>query len=242
MAKKEKVKVGDKFGSLEVLEKAEDIWSKVKIKDSEGNIRYERGSTHYPAWKCKCNCGEIISVKQSYLLKKDSPYIPSCDKCPKIENPNYIPMGMTEKEKKDWDSLYKYVRKNIMGYDERQSLPSYVVARLKGLCTGNYMVNNNIKKNANYSFETILNTFKFCSPNISKALKTNNFRDENHKVNYVLKIIENNLNDVYVRERNAKKAREIAIEDTSNINLEIYNHEGAKYKPKKKTNKFSHLK
>ena len=114
---------------------------------------------------------------------------------------------MTEKEKQDWESLYMYVKSNIMGYDENQALSSAMVLRLKGLLTNKFMENGNIKDGANYSYEVILNTFKFCSPDIQKALRTNNFKDEMHRFNFVLKIVERNINTVYMRMKNAEKAK-----------------------------------
>ncbi len=145
---------------------------------------------------------------------------------------------LTEKEKQDWDNLYQYVRKNIMGYDDNQSLSSAMVLRLKGLLTNKFMENNNIESTANYSYETILNTFKFCSPDIYKVLRTNNFKDEMHKFNYVLKIVEKNINDIYIRMRNVEKAKE----EAKNTTVEVSSHTGAEFKPKeKKTDKFSNL-
>ena len=70
---------------------------------------------------------------------------------------------MTEEEKMVWDELYTYVRKNIMGYDDNQALSSTMVLRLKGLLTNKFMENNNIQSTANYSYDTILNTFKYSS-------------------------------------------------------------------------------
>ena len=145
---------------------------------------------------------------------------------------------MTEKEKQDWDNLYQYVKKNIMGYDENQALSNAMVLRLKGLLTNKFMENNNIESTANYSYETILNTFKFCSPTIQNVLRTNTFKDEMHKFNYVLKIVEKNINDVYVRMRNVQKAKE----EAKNVSVEVPVHVGAEYKPKeKKKDKFSDL-
>ena len=103
---------------------------------------------------------------------------------------------MTEKEKQDWESLYYYVKNNIMGYDENQALSNTMVLRIKGLLTNKFIENRNIESTANYSYEVILNTFKFCSPEISKALQTNRFVDEQHKFNYILKIVEKNINTV----------------------------------------------
>lgn len=117
---------------------------------------------------------------------------------------------LTEKEKDDWDKLYKYVRTNVMGYDENQALSKDMVLRLKGLLVNKYMENNSIKDTANYSYEIILLTFKFCIMDIRNGLMSNTFRNEMHKFNYVLRIVEKNINTVYVRLKNAEKAKEDA--------------------------------
>ena len=145
---------------------------------------------------------------------------------------------MTEEEKLAWDELYTYVRKNIMGYDDNQALSSTMVLRLKGLLTNKFMENNNIQSTANYSYETILNAFKYSYLDIQKALRTNNWTDEMHKFNYILKIAEKNINTVYVRMKNAEKARE----EAKNTTIEAPIHNGAEFKPKeKKKDKFTDL-
>lgn len=144
---------------------------------------------------------------------------------------------MTEKEKQDWDSLYLYV-KDIMGYDENQALSSTMVLRLKGLLTNKFIENNNTESTANYSYETILNTFKFCSSNIQKALRTNNFKDEMHRFNYILKIVEKDINTVYMKMRNIEKAKE----EAKNTAIEIPTYIGAEFQPReKKKDKFTDL-
>lgn len=144
---------------------------------------------------------------------------------------------MTEKEKQDWESLYYYVKK-IMGYDENQALSNAMVLRLKGLLTNKFMENNKIEASANYSYETILNAFKYSSLDINRALRTNNFKDESHKFNYILKIVEKNINTVYVRMRNAEKAKE----EAKNTTIEVPTHTGAEFKPREnKKDKFTNL-
>ena len=144
---------------------------------------------------------------------------------------------MTEKEKRDWENLYYYV-KNVMGYDENQALSNAMVLRLKGLLTNKFMENKNIESTANYSYETILNNFKFCSPDIQRALRINNFKDEMHRFNYILKIVEKNINTVYMKMRNVEKAKE----EAKNITVDIPVHVGAEFKPReKKQDKFSDL-
>lgn len=145
---------------------------------------------------------------------------------------------MTEEEKIAWDELYTYVRKNIMGYDDNQALSSAMVLRLKGLLTNKFMENNNIKSTANYSYETILNTFKYSSLDIQRALRTNNFKDEQHKFNYLLKIVERNINTVYMKMKNVEKAKE----EAKNTTIEAPTHTGAEFKPREnKKDKFTDL-
>ena len=145
---------------------------------------------------------------------------------------------MTEKEKQDWESLYMYVKTNIMGYDKNQALSNTMVLRLKGLLTNKFIENGNIASTANYSYETILNTFKFCSPDIQRALRTNRFENEQHKFLYVTKIVENNINNVYMRMKNAERAKE----EAKNTTIEAPTHTGAEFKPKEnKKDKFTDL-
>lgn len=145
---------------------------------------------------------------------------------------------MTEKEKQDWESLYYYV-KNLMGYDENQSLSNAMVLRLKGLLTNKFMENKNINSTANYSYETILNAFKFCYPDIQRVLGTMSFVDEMYKFNVVLKIVERNINTVYIRMKNAKKAKE-EIESTDMSHATEYVNT-FKSKEKKKNNRLDEL-
>ena len=144
---------------------------------------------------------------------------------------------MTEQEKLDWDELYCYVKK-LLNYDENQALSNAMVLRLKGLLTNKFMENNNIESTANYSYKTILNTFKFCSQDIYKVLRTNRFNDEMHRFNYILKIVEKNINNVYMRMKNAEKAKE----EAKNTVIEVPTHTGAEFKPReKKKDKFANL-
>ena len=142
--------------------------------------------------------------------------------------------SMSAKDKQEWEELYYYV-KRLMGYDENQALSSAMVLRLKGLLTNKFMENNNIKSTANYSYKTILNTFKFCSQDIQKALRSNRFNDEMHKFNFILKIVERNINNVYVRMKNIQKAKE----EAKNMEIDTA-YTGAEYqrKTKETNNKF----
>lgn len=138
---------------------------------------------------------------------------------------------MSKQEKEDWDCLYDYVRYNVMGYDENMSLPRNWVLRLKGMAVGKHMANNYQKDMAKYPFSVILNAFKYSMPEIQRALSNVSFADSNHRFNYIMRIVDSNLNTVYMRMKNVEKAkreaeREVTVADT---------HQAVEYKPSKKT-------
>ena len=137
---------------------------------------------------------------------------------------------MSKEESQEWEELYYYVKNNIMGYDENQALSKNMVLRLKGLLTGKFIENKNIEDNSNYSYKTILTTFKYCYSDIQKVLRTNNFKDEMHRFNYILKIVEKNINTVYMKMKNIQKTKE----EAKNTTIDTANHIGAEYQRKTK--------
>jgi len=135
---------------------------------------------------------------------------------------------MTSIEKEQWDKLYQYVKKEILFYDDSQSIPSGLVLRLKGLTKGKYIENRNIKDNADYSYEIVLYTFQICRPSIMSALSNKVFESESNKFNYICKIVENNINDVYLRVQKIQKSDE----NIENLDMSILSHNGGKYQKK----------
>ncbi len=134
-------------------------------------------------------------------------------------------------ELKDWDSLYQYVKKEIMKYGDDMKLPKYMVLRLKGLNKGQFIANKSQKTYANYSFNIILLTFKACKQDILKYTSQNIFKDEKHRFNYIMTIIENNINEIVLRLDN-KKNQEEKIENLKIDNIQ--DNKSAKYTKKTK--------
>lgn len=135
---------------------------------------------------------------------------------------------MTSIEKAEWDELYQYVKKEILFYDDSQAMPSNFVLRLRGLTKGKYIDNKNIEDKADYSFKIILYTFQICKPSIMQALSTKTFQNEMNKFNYICKIVENSINDVYLRLDKVKKSEE-AI---NSIDTNVLSHQSGKYQKK----------
>lgn len=111
---------------------------------------------------------------------------------------------MTDKEKQEFDKLYQYAKK-ILGYSDDMALPKFMVMRLKGLSEGKFYANHKTKSMANYDYNTIYLTFIYCKDKIQRALQTKNFTSEQNKINYIMAIVENNINDIVIRLKNAKK-------------------------------------
>lgn len=229
--KEPKVKVGDRFGKLVALEQIEIPVMK-KVKGEDGIPRKIPTGRMNKGWLCQCDCGEKAKVIETTLLNVTSA-LRSCGKCPPEKNVNFVPKRMSSEDIDDWNELYEYVRTNIMRYDKGQSLDNRMVARLKGLMYGKFMVNYKTADNADYSYKTILNTFKFCSKDINKALAYKSFDDEWQKFIYIAKIVENNINTVYVKTQNIEKSKE----KTQNITMDALSYTGATYQNKTKESK-----
>ena len=110
--------------------------------------------------------------------------------------------------------------------------PKYLALRLQGLKKGQHIANNNIDDQAHYDDYTILCTFKICKTKIIDYLHKNatKIKNEQHKINLIMKIIEPEINDVYLRLRNAKRM-------SKHINEKSFDNqanEGAEYKKKTK--------
>ena len=143
---------------------------------------------------------------------------------------------MTEEEKEQWDELYSYV-KGLMGYDDKTSLSRTEVLKLKGLTRGQFIANNNQQELAEYSFYEILVTFKICKFDIIRGFRSNSFKSNGHKFNYMIKIVEGSLSTVRERLRSKQRQEERIAFIEVNTGEEI-----AEYKKKSKEVKNKRLK
>ena len=135
---------------------------------------------------------------------------------------------MTEEEKRDWNELCEYFKKEILGYGDDMKFPKFLALRLKGLQTGNFIVNKNNKLQGSYTFQEILLTCKYSKLDIMIGFRSNSFADEKHKINYAMSIIESNLNTIKER----LKQRQQAEQKMESVEVNMI--EGATYKRKTK--------
>lgn len=138
---------------------------------------------------------------------------------------------MTEKEIKEFDELYEYIRIDIMGYDKTIPLPKYFVMRLKGLSKGKFISSGDQSPlYTYYSFLEIMYTFKLNKGLIVNAFKTKSFKDESHKINYMMLIVEKDINNIKTNLIRKQKQQE----ESKRLNIDNQASTQAEYKRRSK--------
>nr|DAP58680.1 MAG TPA: hypothetical protein [Caudoviricetes sp.] len=143
-----------------------------------------------------------------------------------------------DSESRFYNKCYDLI-KELYGYDNNQMLTKFTVLRIRGIVKGKFCDNDLQSNNANYSFENLYYTILLCRNSIKYSIRTVNFKDESHMTNYVFKIIEGKLNDVYIRMKNAKSNElKTQVDDVIPIKKGSENY---RVSEKSETNKFNDL-
>ena len=120
----------------------------------------------------------------------------------------YLSDKQTQYEKIAWDSLFRYVKYNILHYDKDQLLEPKIIQKLKELQNGRILGNNKQVALCRYSFDDILLTFKFCYFDIQKYTQSKRFENNVKKFNYICAIVRDNINTVIERKKIKQEANE----------------------------------
>ena len=116
------------------------------------------------------------------------------------------------------------------------SKASYYIkfTKLKGLTRGQFIANNNQQELAEYSFYEILVTFKVCKFDIIRGFRSNSFKSNGHKFNYMIKIVEGNLSTVRERLKQREQAEQKieSVEVTEKSTIKYVNKNKKKRKNK----------
>lgn len=137
-------------------------------------------------------------------------------------------------ENEEWIELYEYVKHDILNYDEKMKIPKWLVLRLRGLRNGQFVANKKIQVLGDYTFKIILMTFKINKFEIRNAISNDSkFKDEKHKINYLMAIVENKINDTYLRVKKVKESNKKGQEVELNVST---NKTGYKKKTKEVKN------
>ena len=138
----------------------------------------------------------------------------------------------TTKPRKDQDfrDVCDYIKKEILEYSEDMKFPKFMAMRIKGLASGTFYANKKIKPEASYDYKTILYAFKICRPKILASIRSKEFTSEQHRFNYLMCIVESEINDVVLRLKNVEKSKE----KMEVMKMDNMSSEGAEYKTKTK--------
>lgn len=102
---------------------------------------------------------------------------------------------MKEKDK-ELQGLIAYVRKDILEYGKGKKTPPCLKKKIVNLAFEN--------DEQIYTYEMIKYSFMLNSQKIKYALAHKEFSNEQHKVNYIMVIVANSMNDIKKRVRDAE--------------------------------------
>ena len=130
-----------------------------------------------------------------------------------------------EQEKRH--DLMEYIAVEVLNYEDGQIVPPVMVRKIGEL-------------HKFYGYDVIRECFEKQKDDIAYWMNAKNFQNEYNMICYIMKIIEGNINDVYVKWKHQKK-QEIKKEN-NDISLDIMNDiEDIKLTHKKKENILSFL-
>ncbi|MDY7043611.1 hypothetical protein RVS70_05270 [Virgibacillus sp. M23] len=169
-------------------------------------------------------CGKVIETENQLVEKK----IPMATKVG-IRNyrrkfhmnclPKYLEgradKSLLTKENNDWNAVYNYFRKELLGLGETKSLDTHTVRRLTGLRLGQYYPNGqNVRiLPRGYDFKTILLTMKVVKPKVNMYVSNTNFSNSKHRTDGIMRFITGEINDVSQRIEQQNKASEKLMKD-----------------------------
>lgn len=122
---------------------------------------------------------------------------------------------LKKEEYSDWDLVYKYFRKEILGLEETKKLQQHEINRLLGLRLGQYYQrgNNTMILPRGYTYKEILITLKVVKPKVHSYLATGNFANHKHKIDGIMRFVTGEINDVSKRLEAQRKANEKIEQD-----------------------------
>lgn len=156
----------------------------------------------------------------------------------------YEEYNEARKERKELDKVCDYLKEEILGYDKQQAIDSRIVQRIQGIRSGQHLPSKNSKvyfSENGYDYDTILLTFKVKKPDILYALGSTRFKNEQHKMDYIIVIIQNSINDVYIRRKEKVESDKRVDEIKINFDDEKYRYEKSDKKENKVADKLKHL-
>lgn len=116
---------------------------------------------------------------------------------------------MSKDERTTLNALLKYVAENILHYGSEKKIPPLLRKKINALALDD-------DKNFIYTYKMILYSFMINKSKIEYAFSTKTFTDEKHKINYMMVIVSNSMNDIKNKVLLNEKAKQVSENDTTN--------------------------
>lgn len=103
-----------------------------------------------------------------------------------------------------FSTIYEHI-KELLGYDSSQDLPNFLITRIKDLRNGTiikYGIGRVNKSKEGYPYPVILDTFLDNGDSIRWHFSNKTFDTETQKINYMMAIIDSNINNNYLLYKN----------------------------------------
>jgi hypothetical protein len=136
--------------------------------------------------------------------------------------PSSTKKRITSQEEQDWwDALYMYIKNDILELDPKLHLNHYTILRLRGMAQGCFIGQKRDQCDLTYGYRVILAAFSKMAPLIKYGFQTRTFNNLQHKINWMMSVIEPHLNDIYIEEESERKRIEDLQKQTNNVNEDI---------------------
>ena len=117
------------------------------------------------------------------------------------------------KEENDWRKKYIELLQSILKHDEHQKIPTLFLGKIKNTLS-------------TYPAEAIYRTLEKEQKYLEWKIWDGSFKGESHQINYIIKVIEGNINDVYAGMMIEKKRN--AIQTDNEVQEGLFDLEGHK--------------
>lgn len=136
--------------------------------------------------------------------------------------PSSTKQRITSQEEQDWwDALYMYIKNDILELDPKLHLNHYTILRLRGMAQGCFIGQKRDQCDLTYGYRVMLAAFSKMAPLIKYGFQTRTFNNLQHKINWMMSVIEPHLNDIYIEEESERKRIEDLQKQTNNVNEDI---------------------
>ena len=127
----------------------------------------------------------------------------------------------SQEEQDSWDALYMYVKNDILEMDPKLHLNHYTIMRLKGMAQGCFIGKDRAECDLTYGYRVVLAAFCKAAPLLKTGFQLRTFNDLQHKINWMMSVVEPNLNEAYIEEESERKRIESLQQHTNNVYEDI---------------------